>query len=113
MPKRKNKIQKVENNNTENKTRWAKGFRQEIKKIIWPTGKELAENTVVVLTSVIIVALIIFVLDFAFSELSNLAVTGVSKVVNTTSTENTVEESTEDVNSSELLANSNLIEITE
>ncbi len=109
MPKRKNKIQKVENSNTEKNTRWAKGFRQEIKKIIWPTGKELAENTAVVLTSVILVALIIFVLDFAFSELSNLAVTGVSKAVNQTS-ENSVE-ATED--SSELLANSNLVEITE
>ena len=112
MPKKKNKIQKVDNN-TEKKTRWAKGFRQEIKKIIWPTGKELVENTVVVLTSVILVALIIFVLDLAFSELSNLAVTGVSKAVNTTtSTESSDAEAAKDAAAS-LLANSNLVEITE
>ena len=43
-----------------------RGFKSETKKIVWPTWKQVLKNTFVVLVIVIICALIIFALDYAF-----------------------------------------------
>ena len=44
-----------------------KGFRSETKKIVWPTWKQILKNTFVVLVIVIACAIVIGVLDYAFS----------------------------------------------
>ena len=44
-----------------------KGFRSETKKIVWPTWKQILKNTLVVLAIVIACAVVIGVLDYAFS----------------------------------------------
>ena len=44
-----------------------KGFRSETKKIVWPTWKQILKNTLVVLVIVIACAIVIGVLDYAFS----------------------------------------------
>ena len=59
----KEESKKVKNNNLKN-------FKAELKKVIWPTPKQLANNTIAVITIVLITALIVFVLDFGF-ELMN------------------------------------------
>lgn len=41
---------------------------REMKKVIWPTGKQTMKNSAVVLASIIIVALILAVLDFGYSK---------------------------------------------
>ena len=71
--------------------RWFKDFKAELKKMVWPSGKELWENTVVVLSSVILVALIIFALDSAFNGLSKLEVEGVKKIQNSISDEENIQ----------------------
>ena len=48
------------------KNAW-KGFRSELKKIVWPTWKQVFKNTLVVLVIVIICAVVIGALDYAFS----------------------------------------------
>ncbi|MBE6577332.1 MAG: preprotein translocase subunit SecE [Ruminococcaceae bacterium] len=48
------------------KAAW-KGFRSELKNITWPTWKQVLKNTLVVLVIVIICAVIIGALDYAFS----------------------------------------------
>ena len=44
-----------------------RGFKSETKKIVWPTWKQVLKNTGVVLVVVIICAIIIGALDYAFS----------------------------------------------
>ena len=44
-----------------------KGFRSETKKIVWPTWKQVFKNTFVVLVVVVICAIVIALLDYAFS----------------------------------------------
>ncbi len=45
-----------------------KGFKSELKKIVWPTWKQVLKNTLVVLAVVLIFAIIIAALDYAFSQ---------------------------------------------
>ena len=44
-----------------------RGFKSETKKIVWPTWKQVLKNTFVVLVIVLICAVIIGALDYAFS----------------------------------------------
>ena len=52
----------------ENKTKkhFLKDFKAELKKVIWPTPKQLVNNTSAVLSIVLITAVIVFVLDVVF-----------------------------------------------
>ena len=46
-------------------------YKSEFKKIVWPTGKEVANKTVLVITVVVVVAIFIGLLDLSFSWLFN------------------------------------------
>lgn len=51
--------------------RWGKFFREvygELKKVTWPTGKELVSYTATVLVFIFLIALMIGVLDFGFGK---------------------------------------------
>ena len=87
-------------------------FKAELKKVIWPTPKQLFNNTVAVLTIVIITAIIVFVLDVAFESINKFGVNKLKQdIVNSasnntveneeTTTNNDVEENTEQTNSVE------------
>ena len=45
-----------------------RGFKSEVKKIVWPSWKQVWKNTLVVLVVVVICAIAIGLLDFAFSQ---------------------------------------------
>ena len=45
-----------------------RGFKSEVKKIVWPSWKQVFKNTGVVLVIVIACAIVIGALDYAFSE---------------------------------------------
>ena len=45
------------------KNGWFKGVKAEIKKIIWPSKKDLAKQTVVVLVSAIVIGIIVAIID--------------------------------------------------
>lgn len=47
-----------------------KDFKAELKRVIWPTPKQLVNNTVAVIVIVLITAVIVFALDLIF-ELAN------------------------------------------
>jgi preprotein translocase subunit SecE len=55
-------------------TKFVKETRSEVKKVIWPNRKELVSFTSVVLVSVLIAALLIFVVDFAFGQVLGLII---------------------------------------
>ena len=81
MAKKETKNNKKENN--KNKKSFAKDFKAELKKVIWPTPKQLSNNTVAVITIVLITAAIVFVLDFAFKTVNEYSVDQVNKLITT------------------------------
>ena len=117
MAKKETKTNKKENN--KNKRSFFKDFKAELKKVVWPTPKQLLNNTVAVVTIVLITAAIVFVLDIAFETLNKHGIDKVKQVIGTnntvsenttaenTSTEEAVEENTASENEAENNAQNN------
>lgn len=57
-----------------NKANGFKNLKQELKKVVWPTPKQLVNNTVAVITIVLITAVIVFALDFTFEKVNEFGV---------------------------------------
>lgn len=92
------------------KKHWFKDFRTELKKVTWQTPKQLAKNTAAVVVMVLIVAVIVFVLDFAFEALNKYGIEGIKSFVKTNEVVQ-VETNTTDANSVELnLVDANTVE---
>lgn len=53
-----------------------KNTKAEFKKVVWPTKKQLINNTLIVVAALIIIGLIIFGLDTLFSYLAKLVIAG-------------------------------------
>lgn len=51
-------------------SKWVREMRSELKKVVWPTKKQVLQNTVVVLISVLVVGACIWIFD----AISNLVV---------------------------------------
>ncbi len=68
-----------------------KDFKAELKKVIWPTPKQIVKNTVAVITIVVITAVIVFILDVIFEALNTYGVNNLRKVVKTESSVTTTE----------------------
>ena len=86
------KEEKVTNNNKEYKKSFFKGLKAELKKVIWPSPKQLVNNTIAVVTIVIITAVIVFVLDLAFESINKFGIDKIKESVQTLES-NTSEES--------------------
>ncbi len=82
-------------NENKNKKSFFKDFKAELKRVSWPTPKQLLNNTVAVITIVLITAVIVFVLDFVFEAINSK---GVEKVKELIGNETTVENTTTDEN---------------
>ena len=54
------------NKDVKNKKHFFKDFKSELKKVIWPTPKQLSNKTLAVIVIVLITAAIVFVLDLTF-----------------------------------------------
>lgn len=78
-----------------NKKSFFKDFKTELKKVVWPTPKQLLNSTIAVITIVLVIGIIVFALDLGFNGLHH----GVTKLQsNIQKNENTVEDSTENSN---------------
>jgi len=95
MPKK----EVTKNEKKENK-RFFKDFKAELKKVIWPTPKQLVNSTVAVIVIVLITAAVVFALDSVFKLANDFGVDRLKQVVESHSetTENT-ETNQESVNS--------------
>lgn len=60
-----------------------KDFKAELKRVIWPTPKQLVNNTVAVITIVLITAVIVFALDFVFKSIDDYGISKLRNFVNT------------------------------
>ena len=89
------KKEKKEVKNNKDKTSFMKSFKAELKKVNWPTPKQLFNNTVAVLTIVLITAVIVFVLDFAFESMNKYGINKVKEVVSNSTTNETFDENNE------------------
>lgn len=79
--------------NKDKKTKnFGKELKSELKKVSWPTFKQLVNNTLAVISIVVIVAAIVFVLDVCFESLNNF---GIEKLKSLVSSEEEVTEEPE------------------
>ena len=77
------------NKNKKDRKHWFKDLKVELKKVTWLTPKQLTKNTATVIAMVLIVAVLVFILDFAFETLNSKGVESLKKLVtNTSVTEN-------------------------
>ena len=95
MPKEANKKQDVKKQDNKNKKHFMKDFKAELKRVNWPTPKQLINNTVAVITVVLITAVIVFVLDFVFETMNTYGIDKLKEYVDNTNTEVT---NTTDIN---------------
>ena len=72
---------KKEVKENKDKKHFFKDFKAELKKVSWPTPKQLLNNTTVVVCIVLITALIVFVLDLAFNFMHESGVKRLQTVV--------------------------------
>ena len=88
---------KANNKENKNKKSFFKGFKAELKKVVWPTPKQLLNNTVAVITIVLITAVIVFVLDLVFRTLDEKGIDKIREVITTNeTTENSTSNETTD-----------------
>ena len=93
MPKEaKNKNNKVKESKT--KRHFFKDVKAELKKVIWPTKKQLVNNTVAVISIVLIVGIAVFVLDVCLEKINSFGVNKLKTIVQSTQT-NEISENTE------------------
>ena len=91
MAKKEQKTTKVGKEKNKNKKTFFKDFKAELKKVVWPTPKQLVNNTVAVITVVLITAVIVFVLDLAFESMNKYGVDKLKNVISNTSAENSTD----------------------
>ena len=93
MPKEaKNKNNKDKESKT--KKHFFKDVKAELKKVIWPTKKQLVNNTVAVISIVLIVGIAVFVLDVCLEKINSFGVNKLKTIVQSTQT-NEISENTE------------------
>ena len=73
-----------------------KDFKAELKRVIWPTPKQLVNNTVAVITIVLITAVIVFALDFVFKTVDDYGINKLKEVVGTRNEESNTTTSNEE-----------------
>ena len=80
--------------NVKNKKSFWKSFKAELKKVTWPTPKQLANNTSAVIAIVVLTAIIVFALNITFEAMNKHGVDKVKELIsNQTTNETTTDES--------------------
>lgn len=79
-----NKVAKDVKKNSKDKRHFMKDFKAELKKVIWPSPKQLFNNTAAVIVIVLIVTLIVLVLDLGFETLNSKGINKLRTVIENT-----------------------------
>ena len=69
------------------KRHFFKDVKAELKKVIWPTPKQLLNNTLAVLAFVLIVGVIVFLLDLCFEKINTFGVEKLKTIVQSSQNE--------------------------
>ncbi len=75
------KKEKEAKTNKTKKRHFFKDMKAELKKVIWPTPKQTANNTVAVIAFTIAIAIIVFVLDVCFDAINKNGVVALQEKV--------------------------------
>lgn len=88
---------KKTNNNgkKEKKGNFFKEFKAELKRVSWPTFKQLVNNTTAVVAIVLLTSVIVFVLDVVFENLNNYGVEKLKALVTSSQSSNEVVDNTD------------------
>jgi preprotein translocase subunit SecE len=97
-----------------NNKHFFKDFKAELKKVIWPTPKQVINNTIAVVVIVLILSAIVFILDLFFDFANTQGINRLksnikNKTVVETTVDNTVNSTTEEANNL-TVENSNSVE---
>ena len=98
---------KKEKKETKQKSSYFKEMKAELKKVVWPTPKQLLNNTIAVVTIVLVTAAIVFVLDVTFESLNKHGVNKVKEVISTNNSATQDNTTNETDNSGEEASSSN------
>ena len=63
------------------KKHFFRDFKAELKRVIWPTPKQLINNTIAVITIVLITAAVVFALDFVFENMNKYGINKIKETV--------------------------------
>ena len=113
MAKKEKKV-KPENNKKskkeeKNKRHFFKDFKAELKKVVWPTPKQLLNSTVAVVTIVLVIGLIVFALDMGFELLNKYGINNLqSKLQSTYSNSSTTNTTSEENNTTDEASSENV-----
>lgn len=88
-----------------NKKNFLKEYKAELKKVIWPTPKQLINNTIAVISIVLLTAIIVFALDFIFDLFNKYGIAQMQSKVKTTFTQNSIQGSNETAESNSIIDN--------
>ena len=67
--------------NSKKKKSFFKDVKAELKKVTWPTKKQLINGTIGVIVIVIITSIIVFILDFTFSNFNEHVVKNLKEAI--------------------------------
>ena len=74
MAKKEKEVKPLKNKKSKkeekNKRHFFKDFKAELKRVVWPTPKQLVNSTVAVVTIVLVIGVIVFALDMGFELLN-------------------------------------------
>ena len=106
MAKKEKEIKPVNNKKSKkeekNKRRFFKDFKAELKRVAWPTPKQLLNSTIAVITIVVVIGIIVFALDIGFELLNKYGINKFqAKLQETYSNSITTSDNTADEASSE------------
>ena len=85
------KVSKKDTAKKDNKKSFFKEFKAELKRVSWPTPKQLVNNTAAVIAIVFVVCITVFILDVIFESLNTYGVEKLKALVTSSSSE-TVED---------------------
>ena len=60
---------------TERVANWFRGMKSELKKVVWPTRRQLINNSLVVLGVVVVCGIVLWAFDYVASSLINILIT--------------------------------------
>lgn len=86
MPKK--EVTKSDKKEKKQNKHFFKDFKAELKRVIWPSPKQLVNNTIAVIVIVLITAVIVFALDFIFELTNNYSIDKIKGFVETHTEQN-------------------------
>ena len=89
-----------------------KEFKAELKRVSWPTRKQLVNNTIAVVSIVVIVAVIVFVLDVIFENMNKFGVEKLKAIVTSSSSEENDSDDHEHIDTTNTVENTVAPEVT-